>query len=409
MMFKRLTMPSWLNKNIVALGFTSLFSDLGHEMTTALLPAFIISIGGSPSILGFIEGCADAATSFIKIIAGWYSDYTGKRKPIAAFGYLTTALGIGLLTFTTTWPQVFFARIIAWMGKGLRKPARDALLADSIPSDQGKQYYGRIYGFHRAMDSIGAIGGPALAVLLMGYCSLRTMLFISFFPEFIAFCIILFLVTDSPKKEIVRQGFFASALALPYTFIIFLIAVCIFGIGNFAMSLFMLRAIQLLTPTHGATAAHGITIMCYALYNFIYALGSLPLGYLGDLMNKKVLLAIGYALTATTYVCLIFNPTSVIAIALLFILAGIGIAITDGTERATAAELLPEQVRGTGFGSLSFIEGIGDFASSIMVGLLWTNVSPAYGFLYASITCFLGALCMLYIAVRDQKSLTQKG
>ncbi len=398
MMFKRLAMPPWLNKNIVALGFTSLFSDLGHEMTTALLPAFIISIGGSPSILGFIEGCSDAATSFVKIIAGWYSDYTGKRKPIAALGYLTTALGVGMLTFTKTWPQVFFARIIAWMGKGFRKPARDALLADSIPSDVGTQYYGRIYGFHRAMDSIGAIGGPALAALLMGYCSLRTTLFISFFPELIAFFIILFFVTDSPKKETERHGLFESALALPYPFIMFLIAVCIFGIGNFAMSLFMLRAIELLTPTHGAAAARGITIMCYALYNLIYAAGSLPLGYLGDLINKRILLAIGYALTAATYACFLFNPTSIIPIALLFILAGIGVAITDGTERATAAELLPEQVRGTGFGSLSFIQGIGDFASSVMVGLLWTYVSAMYGFLYASITCFLGAACMLYIA-----------
>lgn len=400
MEFKRLTMPVWLNKNIIALGFTSLFSDLGHEMTTALLPAFIISIGGSPSILGFIEGCSDAATSFLKIIAGWYSDYTGKRKPIAALGYLTTAFGVGMLTFAKTWPQVFLARIVAWMGKGFRKPARDALLADSIQSDLSSEYYGRIYGFHRAMDSIGAIGGPALAALLIGYCSLRTTLFISFFPELIALCIILFFVTDSPKKESEPHGLLESVFALPNTFITFLIAVCIFGIGNFAMSLFMLRAIELLTPTHGATAAHGITIMCYALYNLIYAVGSLPLGYLGDLINKRILLASGYALTATTYACFLINPSSVLSIALLFILAGIGVAITDGTERATAAELLPEQVRGTGFGSLSFIQGIGDFASSIMVGVLWTYVSATYGFLYASITCFLGAACMLYSAMK---------
>lgn len=394
--------PVWLNKNILALGFTSLFSDLGHEMTTALLPAFIISIGGSPSVLGFIEGSADAITSFVKILAGWYSDYTGKRKPIAALGYLTTALGVGLLTLTKTWPQLFFARIIAWMGKGFRKPARDALLADSLAPDLSKQYYGRIYGFHRAMDSIGAIGGPALAALLMGYCSLRTTLFISFFPEIIAFFIILLLVTDSPKPNISRHGFLESALALPYAFIVFLIAVCIFGIGNFAISLFMFRTIELLTPMHGATAARSITIMCYALYNFVYAFGALPLGYVGDFINKKLLLAIGYALTAATYACLILSPTSTLAIASLFTLAGIGIAITDGTERATAAELLPEHVRGTGFGALSFIQGIGDFASSIMVGLLWTNISATYGFLYAATTCFLGAACMLYSGMQKQ-------
>ena len=400
MFFKHISMPTWLNKNILALGFTSLFSDLGHEMTTALLPSFIISIGGSPSILGFIEGCADAATSFIKIAAGWYSDYTGKRKPLAAFGYLTTALGVGILTFTTTWPQVFFARVIAWLGKGARKPARDALLADSVESSD---YYGRVYGFHRAMDSIGAIGGPVLAALLMGYCSLRTTLFISFFPELIAFFIILFLVTDIPKKITAQHSFLASTRDLPRSFIMFLSAVGMFGIGNFAMSLVILRAIESLTPAYGATAAHGISIMCYALYNLIYALGSFPLGYVGDLVNKKVLLAIGYALTATTHACLMLHPTSIFAFVLLFILAGTGIAITDGTERATAAELLPESVRGIGFGSLSFIQGIGGFASSFIVGLLWTQLSPTYGFLYASMTCFLGALLMLYIAMMRHK------
>ena len=221
MVFKRFSLPPWLNNNILALGFTSLFSDLGHEMTTALLPVFIISIGGSPTILGFIEGCADASTSFIKIIAGWYSDYIGKRKPIAALGYLITALGVGLLAFTTTWPQIFFARIIAWMGKGLRKPARDALLADSTQPELGNQYYGRIYGFHRAMDSIGAIGGPMLAVLLMSYCSLRTTLFISFFPELIAFFVILLLVRDVPKRIIVRHSLFESARGLSCAFIMF--------------------------------------------------------------------------------------------------------------------------------------------------------------------------------------------
>lgn len=134
----------WLNRNIFAMGLTSFFSDFGHEMATAILPAFLVSVGGSAALLGVIEGLADASISFMKLFSGWYSDYIGKRKPFAVIGYLLTAVGVGSFALAFSWPQVLISRVVAWLGRGTREPPRDALLVDStLP-----QYYGRVFGFH---------------------------------------------------------------------------------------------------------------------------------------------------------------------------------------------------------------------------------------------------------------------
>ena len=386
----------WLNRNILALGLTSFFSDFGHEMATSILPAFLVSIGGSPALLGLIEGVSDASTSLMKLVSGWYSDRIGKRKPFASVGYFLTAAGVGAFSLAFSWPQVLLSRVIAWIGKGTREPARDALLADSTTS----RYYGRVFGFHRMMDTLGAIIGPALALVFIRLMPLRPIFLLALIPSILAFVTIVLLVREKGGNRQESLHLFASIKNLPASFRFFLIAVGLFGLGNFADSMLILRATELMTPTKGAAVATGLAILLYTFHNISYAAFSFPGGILADKIGKRTLLSIGYFLTGVVSLGFILNVASLSYLVPLFLIAGIAIAITDAMERAIAADLLPENLRGTGYGTLATVNGIGDFASSAVVGLLWTSVSPLAGFGYGAVMTIIGASSLIAIRKR---------
>jgi MFS family permease len=383
----------WLNRNILALGLTSFFSDFGHEMATSILPAFLVSIGGSPALLGLIEGVSDASTSLMKLVSGWYSDRIGKRKPFASVGYFLTAAGVGAFSLAFSWPQVLLSRVIAWIGKGTREPARDALLADSTTS----RYYGRVFGFHRMMDTLGAIIGPALALVFIRLMPLRPIFLIALIPSILAFATIVLLVKEKGGNRQESLHLFASIKNLPVNFRFFLIAVGVFGLGNFADSMLILRATEIMTPTKGAAVATSLAILLYTFHNISYAAFSFPIGVLADKIGKRALLSIGYFLTGVVSLGFILNVASLSYLVPLFLIAGIAIAITDALERAIAADLLPENLRGTGYGTLATVNGIGDFASSAVVGLLWTSVSPLAGFGYGAVMTIIGASSLIAI------------
>jgi MFS family permease len=380
----------WLNKNIFAMGLTSFFSDFGHEMATAILPVFLVFLGGSAALLGLIEGIADASISFMKLVSGWYSDFIGKRKPFAVIGYFLTAVGVGSFALASSWIHVLISRVVAWLGRGTREPARDALLVDSTEP----KYYGRVFGFHRGMDTLGAIVGPALAFFLIKFMPLRSIFLVALIPSILAFLTITFFVKEGVKMNKNQRQLIGSVKLLPSKFRLFLIAVGIFGLGNFADSLFILRATQLLTPIKGAILAGSLAILLYTLHNIFYAGFSFPIGALADKLGRKRLLSFGYFLTGITSLGFIFNIKSPIFLGLFFILAGIAIAITDALERTVAADLLPENLRGTGYGTLATVNGIGDFASSAIVGYLWSAISPLFGFGYGALMAVLGGFLL---------------
>ncbi len=169
----------WLNRNVASMALASLFSDMGHEMATAILPLFLASIGASAAALGVIEGVADAVSSFVKLGAGWYSDRIGKRKGIAVVGYAATGLTTGLFALATAWPHILIARAAGWLGRGVRGPVRDAILAESVTAENR----GRAFGFHRAGDTTGAILGPVIALGLVGAAfTYRQVFLISMIP-----------------------------------------------------------------------------------------------------------------------------------------------------------------------------------------------------------------------------------
>jgi len=391
----------WLNKNILAMGLTSFFSDAGHEMATAILPAFLVSVGGSPALLGFIEGFADASISFAKLLSGWYSDYIGKRKPFASIGYFLTALGVGSFFLAFSWPQILFSRVLAWLGRGTREPARDALLVDSTKP----QFYGRVFGFHRGMDTLGAVVGPVIAFILLKFMPLRSIFLVALIPSILSFLTITLLVREGRKAHHNPHPLLTSLRGLPSNFRFFLLAVGVFGLGNFADSLLILRSTQMLTPLKGVLVASSLAILFYTLHNVVYAFFSFPIGSLADKLGKKNILILGYFLTGVASLGFIFNSGNFVYIALFFILAGIAISITDALERTVAADLLPENIRGTGYGALATVNGIGDFASSSVVGFLWASLSPVFGFGYGALLCFLGASLLLVFNKKLSPSL----
>lgn len=375
------------------MGLTSLLSDFGHEMTTAILPAFLASFGGTAALLGLIEGFADAATSLGKVFSGWYSDHTGTKKPFMNIGYLLTAVGVGSLGFATSWIFVFVSRVGAWAGRGIRDTTKDALLLDSsVP-----QNYGKVFGFNRSMDTIGAVLGPAIAVFLIKFLPIRPIFFIAFIPSILAFITVFFFVNEKRKKNEDHPQMIASLKGLPRSFHWYLLALGIFGLGDFADSILILRATDLLKEVNTAVVAGSLAILLYTIHNIFYAGLSYPVGAMGDKLGKRKFLIIGFLLTGISSLGFINNSHNIFYLGFFFALAGIAIAICDGMEDAVAGDLLPKQLRGTGYGILAAVNGIGDFVSSTGVGFLWTVISPLAGFGYGALFTICGAIMLFRI------------
>jgi MFS family permease len=387
-----------LTRNVVAIGVLSLFSDMGHELTTAVLPLFLATFAGGAAALGVIEGVSDAASSLLKLWMSHYSDRIGKRKPILVVGYVVTAM-MGTFAFVTAWWQMLAIRAIAWIGRGARGPVRDALLSESVPPEA----HGRAFGFEGAMDTVGAILGPAIALSLVGVIALRRVFLIAFIPGAITVFIAWFVIQETPKFPREHLRLLASLRDLPPMFWRFTSAVGVFGLGNFAHTLLVLRAVSLLTPRYGPVVAGRYGIALYILHNILYAAVSYPAGALGDRANKKTLLCAGYAIFGVMCLLFLTNPTNIPMLALLFILAGVYVGIVDATQRALAADLLPIECRGIGYGALATANSIGDLLSSVVVGLLWAHVSIAAGFGYAAILTLAGAFLLLLVPVRGRR------
>jgi len=384
----------WLNRNVAGMTLSSFFSDAGHEAATSILPLFLTAIGAPAAALGAIEGIADAVSSLIKLGAGWISDRV-RRKPIAVAGYMLTGLTTGLFALATSWWHVLFARAAGWFGRGIRGPVRDAMLVESVPAEAR----GRAFGFHRAGDTLGAVAGPLLALLLLNLLggrespiqTYRQVFWVTLIPGLLSALSFAFLVKEKVRPLAQRQGLFSAIHGLPGRFKLFLVGVGVFGAGDFAHSLLTMLAAQMLTPSLGALQAGRIAIALYTIHNVLYAGMSYPIGMLADRFGKRGLLAAGYALAALMGLGWILTGPSIWLLGILFALGGTFIAAEDALEGALAADLLPENVRGTGYGVLATVNGLGDFLSSLVVGLLWTAFNPAVGFAYAAILFLAGA------------------
>lgn len=386
----------WLNKTIIGIGVASLLSDWSHEMATTVLPAFLASIGGSAFALGLIEGIADGVSSFAKLFSGWYTDRLAKRKWIAIIGYFVTPVATFLFAFCTQMWHVVFVRTIAWLGRGVRTPVRKTLLAAATTPEN----YGKAFGLERAMDTLGAIVGPATALFIISMSNTKSVFYWSLIPGLAAMAAITFLVHETPRENIIRTPFWQSLNRLPSNFRKFLVAVLIFGLGDFSHTLLILLAAQQLAHTHSMAEATRLAALLYIVHNVVYASSSYISGALGDRFSKRTLLAIGYFLAAIMSGVILTSPVTVIRVAIVFLIAGIYVGMEEALEDSFAAQLLPNELHGTGFGSLAFINAIGDLASSIVIGFLWQKVGLA-AFYFPAALAILGGVFVLRLPRRD--------
>ncbi len=378
----------WLSRNLLAMSLSSLLSDLGHEMATAALPLFLITLGASPAALGIIEGVSDGASTMAKVMGGRVADRVEIRHLAASAGYFITGVSTGLFSLARSWTELLVARTVGWFSRGIRGPARDAMLADSTPGPD----MGKAFGLHRAADTLGAVMGPLVAMVALEYLSLQTLFLITAIPGILAGACFL-LAVDEPRRHERGQKISPRPWqeAVPAVFRRFLFAVGLFGIGDFAHSMLVMRAAMLMGGTSGAMTT---AIFLYAVHNAVHALMSFPLGALGDRFSRRRMLALCYGLNAVTAMGFAFAPARLSWLLLLFALAGTVMAAQETLESAIAAELAPAAVRGTGFGVLAATNGLGDLVSSFLVGLLWTKVGAKTAFAYSALTSFGAAVMM---------------
>jgi MFS family permease len=398
---KQAASPSgWLNRNVVGMGVTSLLADAGYEMANAVLPSFLEAIGVSAAALGAIEGIADALSAFVKLGMGWVSDRLGHRKPLTVTGYFLTGVAKALFAFAHGWPLILAGRLIGWTGKGIRGPLRDALLTDSVPAESR----GRAFGFHRAGDTVGAIIGPLIGVGLLTWLvphaaeissPFRTIFLCTLIPGLGSGFAFALMVRES-RRGPTPVRFWAALRSLPKPFWKFLAGVGLFGMGDFAHTLMILAAAQLLAPGHSLARAAEMAALLYVVHNIFYAGTSYPVGALSDRWGRRGLLAIGYGLGALTaagfFAAFRWRMAAPPFLLLLFALGGIYVAFEDALERASTADLTAQDLRGTAFGVTAAVNGVGDLVASTLVGVLWTAVSPAAAFAYAAILMLAGAV-----------------
>ena len=368
-----------LTRNLVLLGFVSLFTDVSSEMLFPLIPAFVIvALMGSPLIVGAIEGAADSLSSLIKGVAGHASDRSGRRKSFVVGGYGLSAVAKYLYPLALAWPAFLGMRLVDRTGKGARDPPRDAMIVESTPKDA----LGKAFGFHRTMDTAGAILGPILALLLLplflvGHTeadAYRLVFAVAAIPATIAFLLAL-AIRDSRRTPQARP-FRLSVAHLPRRLRAFLAVAALYSFANISYAFFILRA--------GAVAGTTTAILLYLLFNVVYAVNATQAGGLSDRVGRFPVLVVGYVAFVGT--ALIFALSSDLSWFLLgFVLYGISFAFVEGVQRAVVSDLAPAEVRGTALGTYHMAVGITKLPSGLVAGALFVAVGSWATFGFAAI------------------------
>ena len=372
--------------NVIVTGIASLLTDISTEMVYPLIPLYLAALGAPPAILGVIEGFAESTASVLKVFSGWFSDKLRRRKPVAIVGYAGSTIGKVLLYASQSWGLVFAGRMVDRLGKGVRTAPRDALIADSVP--EGKR--GKAFGLHRAMDSLGAAAGVALAIWLVstvGHNLLphdyKRIFLISLIPAVLGVAALLF-IREHRKEAAARKLPRLTWRGLPAKLKWFLFVVTLFALGNSSNQFLILRAKNLGMSVLAALAA-------YLLYNVVYSVLSYPFGHLSDRIGRKRLLVAGYAFYGLVYVgfALARRPGLVW---LLFGLYGVFSALNEGLEKALVADIAPVDQRGTFVGLHSTLTGIGLLPASLLAGGLWSLFGAPAPFWFGGVLGLLAAV-----------------
>lgn len=385
-------------RTVFFLGLVSFFNDLSSEMIYPIVPIFLTSVLHTAiPVVGLIEGTAEATASITKFLFGWYSDYMQKRKPFVIGGYSFGALSKILIGLAYSWPLVLFARFIDRLGKGMRTAARDSLLLDNATTTNK----GFIFGLHRAFDSLGAVFGPLVALVLLALLkdNIRLTFFIAAIPAFFA-VLLLFIFVNEPKKlkatnHISLKNFRLGALDSHLK--IFLLISFLFSVGNSSDAFLLLLAKNLgLTTT--------LVVLTYVLYNISQTAFATPLGRLSDTIGPKKVYAGGLLVFAVVYFFFGSLQTP-FWLWFLFPIYGIYIAATDGVSKAYISEFIRKEVSGTYFGAYYTLTAVGTFLASFIGGILWEKVSPGSTFYYGSLMAFIAFIVFITYHIFDRRTV----
>ncbi|MGA2224957.1 MAG: MFS transporter [Syntrophobacteraceae bacterium] len=367
-----------LPKGILVLGFVSFFTDLSSEMIYPLLPVFLSSVLGAGALaLGLIEGTAESTASFFKVLSGYSTDRTERRKPFIIAGYGMSGLARPLIAFAAGWPFVLVMRFLDRMGKGIRTSPRDALVADITQRGQRGQR-GVAFGLHRAMDHAGAVAGPLVAAAMLGFAalSLRHVFFLAAIPSVLVMAIILFFVKEPAPKAIKIDrplNIYSQWKHLGRSFKYFLAAMLLFTLGNSTDAFMILRL-----SNAGISASH--IAMLWSAHNVIRMISTYTGGRLADGFGSRKLIISGWIFYALIYAAFAFirTPNALVAI---FLLYGVYVGLSEPAEKSLVADMVAPNLRGTAFGCYHFIVGIGALPASIVFGFLWQTLSAEAAFL----------------------------
>ena len=381
-----------LSRNVKALGVVSLFADVASEMIYPLLPLFLTTVlGASATMIGAIEGMAESTSSLLKLASGWWADRVQRRKPLVVAGYLLSAIARPLVGFATVPWHALAVRLTDRTGKGIRTSPRDALLADSSDATQR----GRAFGFHRALDNVGAVLGPLLAWWLyeMVHLPMRSIFLWSALPGLLAVAVLVVFVrehrpgkpvqspvpspTQSPPPSPVPSpvpspATRADAPPLGATFWRYLAVLFVFTLGASSDAFLLVRAQQIGVPM-------ALIPILYATLNLVKAASNVPGGALSDRYGRRPLIVAGWSLYALVYLGFALASAPWHAWAL-FVTYGFFFGLTEGTEKAYVADLVPPARRGTAFGWFNFAIGIAALPASLIFGLVWDKAGPSVAF-----------------------------
>lgn len=373
---------------IVALGFTSLFTDIGTEMIFPLLPAFLATLGAGPAFLGILEGAADATASLLKLYSGARADRRPRKKPFVVFGYALASLVRPLAGLATLPWHIFLIRISDRIGKGLRSSPRDLMLAAAAPPGEA----GRAFGFHNAMDHAGALLGPLLATALVAAgLELRAIFFLAFIPGALAVIAVLLAKEPpaaAPAVEVAVTP--AAAPKLPRPLQRYLVVVALFSLGNSSDAFLLIRAQDL------GVSISNLPLLWAALSAVKMVSASLG-GSLSDRVPRARLIGLGWGVYALSYV-LLAQATQAWHVWALFALYGTYYGLSEPVEKALVKDLAPEAVRGRAYGMYNFLAGIMALAAGLLTGGIWQKLGAEAALnTGAAIALLAGLLLMIWV------------
>ena len=379
--------PFGVSRNVFFLGWVSFLTDVSSEMIFHMFPLFLSHVlGVGVAFIGLIEGLGDSAATILKLVSGWASDRLGRRKGLTTLGYILSTVAKPFLLLASSGGVALAIRFFERSGKGIRTSPRDALVADSSTPET----MGRGFGFHRALDTFGAVGGIAIAAaiiyvtqgwgLTLSLSTFRWLVIIGVIPAVLSVLVIIFFVHEArtSRPEGGEAGV-AAAGGFDRRFKIFLAIMVLFTLGNSADVFLVLRASDIgLSPLH-------ILLMLIPL-NLVYAGTSYPFGRLSDRIGRKRIIIAGWSMYVLTYLGFaLASPTwPVVSVLLLFALYGVYYGAAEGVTRAFVADMVPVERRGTAYGLYHGLIGLSLLLASVIAGVLWQAIDPAAPFYFGA-------------------------